>query len=252
MVARPLPDMGVALASPPPDAAPAAGQSVSVVIVTRDEADALGGLLADLRAQQATEFVVVDGGSRDGTIAVARDGGATVVLATPCRGAQLHVGARATRGEILWFLHADVRLPPRALEAVARTAAAPGFTLGAFRIQLRSERRSPWHRASLRLISASANARSRAFGLPYGDAGLFLGRALYEELGGFGPLCRCEDLDLLLRIRDRGLSGGIRVVPLALEVSARRWDREGVWRTTIGHAREASAFMRSRRARTCP
>ena len=63
---------------------PPAGVRVSVVVPARDEASRLSGLLAALAAAtpRPHEVVVVDDGSRDGTAAVARAGGATVVTAS--------------------------------------------------------------------------------------------------------------------------------------------------------------------------
>ena len=58
------------------------------------------------------EVVVVDGGSRDGTLEAAATWGTRVVTAPRGRGAQLSAGAAAARGEWLLFLHADTRLAP--------------------------------------------------------------------------------------------------------------------------------------------
>ena len=222
---------------------------MAVVIPARNEATVLPRLLADLSRQGAREVVVVDGGSEDGTRAVAESRGARVVTAPPCRGQQLDEGARATSGAILWFLHADVRVPDGALATIVAMAADRGLVAGAFGVRFATAATSGRHRAALRVIAASANLRARWLRAPYGDAGLFMRREVYRDLGGFAPLGRCEDLDLILRIRRRGLAGGIRMAPIVLEVSGRRWDREGAWRTTLRNAREAATFvMASRRA----
>ncbi len=42
--------------------------------------------------------------------------------------------------------------------------------------------------------------RCRTLGLPYGDQGLLLSRALYDALGGFRALRLMEDVDLIRRV----------------------------------------------------
>ena len=75
------------------------------------------------------EIIVVDGGSRDATVAIARAAGARVIEAPRGRGTQLAAGAAAARGDWLLFLHADCRLAPGWEAAVAsfhRSAGAAG------------------------------------------------------------------------------------------------------------------------------
>ena len=87
---------------------------ISVIIPTLDEAANLPQLLSTLTAEiDDKEIILVDGGSRDGTVALARAHGVTVVKTEPCRGAQLRLGAQAARGELLLFLHADSVFPAR-------------------------------------------------------------------------------------------------------------------------------------------
>ena len=82
----------------------------------------------------------------------------------------------------------------------------------------------------MRLIEGLTNIRSSFFQYPYGDQGLFMEKRVFEEEGGFSPLPIMEDFELVGRLRRRG-----RIVTLhepAL-TSARRWERLGVWRTTL-------------------
>jgi hypothetical protein len=68
--------------------------------------------------------------------------------------------------------------------------------------------------------------RCRRFGLPYGDQGLLVARALLEEVGGVRDLPLMEDVDLVRRI------GRARLVPLPADAvtSAAKWRRDG-WTT---------------------
>lgn len=81
------------------------------------------------------EVIVVDGGSRDGTAMLAEAAGARVVLAPKGRGRQLQTGAKAATGDILLFLHADVRLPPAARTAILGALSAPEVIGGNFLIR---------------------------------------------------------------------------------------------------------------------
>lgn len=85
---------------------------ISVIIPALNEEILLTELLKDLQQQdfEGLEIIVADAGSSDGTRAIAETHGAKVVLGgLPAVGR--NAGARAARGEFLFFLDADVRLP---------------------------------------------------------------------------------------------------------------------------------------------
>ena len=58
------------------------------------------------------DLILMDGGSRDGTLEIARGrAGIRIVEGPAGRGLQLNRGASATHGELFLFLHSDCRLP---------------------------------------------------------------------------------------------------------------------------------------------
>ena len=201
------------------------GTRFSVVVPTLDEAQALPALLSDLRALPAMELIVADGGSSDGTREIASSFGATVITGSRGRGAQLRAGAAAAHGDILCFLHADARLDARACEALASLVHGWRDDGTAWAFRLRILGRGP----AFRVVERGANLRSR-LGLPYGDQGLIVSRALYERAGGFPDVPLMEDVSL---IRAIARHGRVRLLRASIGVSARRWERDGVMRRSI-------------------
>jgi rSAM/selenodomain-associated transferase 2 len=201
--------------------------ALSVVIPALEEGATIGALLGDLRALPvAHEVIVVDGGSRDDTIAVASAMGASVIASPPGRGRQLRAGAAAARGAVLCFLHADVRLPSETIAALDRLAGrgAPGTS--AFRLRIDGGR---W---SYRLVELGANLRSQVLGLPYGDQGLVVSRSTYDRAGGYADVPLMEDVLLARALR---IAGGVTLRREHVLASARRWERDGVWRRSASN-----------------
>ena len=100
--------------------------SLTVVIPARDEEGKVRDAVLSARASARARVVVVDGGSRDDTVRVARSSGATVVKSARGRARQMNAGAMATpsRGgdadDVLVFLHADSTLPKGYDEVIER------------------------------------------------------------------------------------------------------------------------------------
>lgn len=103
---------------------------VSVVIPVYNEAGAIGRLLAELPVGLAHEVLVVDGGSTDGTQAVAASAGATVV---PQRGrgygAACLTGAQDATGDVVVFMDGDYSDPPASLGDLLAPLLADGAGL---------------------------------------------------------------------------------------------------------------------------
>lgn len=193
--------------------------SISVVIPTWCEAERVA--LAVARAAEiADEVIVADAASPDDTASVARRAGARVVIAPRGRGAQMHAGALAAKGDVLLFLHADAALDVSARQAIRAAMASPEAVGGSFAI-----RYEPGTLAA-RLFSWAADARRRWFGVFYGDSGLFLRRSVYESLGGFAQIPLFEDYELIRRMGARGRTVYVRDV--TLHAPARRMARAPV------------------------
>lgn len=198
--------------------------AVSVIVPALNEASSIGPLLRALRAASTPcEIMVVDGGSRDGTIALAQPLADLVLQAPPGRAAQMNAGAAAASGHWLWFVHADSRLTAP-VDDYLRAVSGSDREWGFFRLDLSSRR------PVFRLIERCITWRSRATAVVTGDQGLFLQRALFEQLGGYAPLPLMEDVELTKRLRRRGPPA---FVSLPLRSSSRRWEEGGVARTVL-------------------
>jgi rSAM/selenodomain-associated transferase 2 len=211
-------------------------EAVSIVVPALDEADGIGRTLAGLAPLRAAgaEVIVVDGGSRDATRSIAAPLCDRVLVAPRGRASQMNAGARASRGEILVFLHADTRLPEGALPSIRAALAGGRHAWGRFDVRI--EGRAPL----LALVAATMNLRSRATGIATGDQAMFMRRAAFEAAGGFPAIPLMEDVALSKALK--------RISPPAcvrdrVTTSGRRWERHGVvatvalmWRLRLAYA----------------
>ncbi|MBK5912509.1 hypothetical protein CCR85_13530 [Rhodothalassium salexigens] len=180
---------------------------ISVIIPARDGEDRLERLLDALEPHRAADMEVIVSAGRN-------------------RADALNRGAGDAQGRHLWFLHADTRLGYEAPDALRRSIRRHPLALRYFDLAFDDD--GP---ALTRLNAWGANARSRLLGLPYGDQGLSLHRALFEVVGGFPEDAACGE-DHLFVWRARGLGVRVRPVGARLVTSARRYGDEGWLATT--------------------
>ena len=193
---------------------------VSVVIPTLNEATTIAPCLDQLAAQKPFEIIVADADSPDGTAAIAKECGARVVRSPRGRGVQQNLGASATSGDVLLFLHADCRLELGGIEAIRRLVGrSPSIPGGCFRMRVDAADRR------YRAIDAAAHLRAGLFEIPYGDQGLFVTRSAFDRVGGFPEVPLMEDVLIALRLRRLGR---LALLPRSILVSDRRWRRYGI------------------------
>jgi cellulose synthase/poly-beta-1,6-N-acetylglucosamine synthase-like glycosyltransferase len=128
----------------------------------------------------------------------------------------MNAGARAAKGDVLVFLHADVRLPEDAPTRIADALADPSVVAGAFRTWTVPDAGRSWLAPLLHL----ADLRSRYSRRPYGDQALFVRADAFRCAGGFPDQPLMEDLELSRRL---ARLGRIRVVRSRVAVSGRRF-----------------------------
>jgi len=209
---------------------------LSIIIPVLDEVAGIAAslaALAPLRGRGA-EVIVVDGGSRDGTLEAASPLADVVITAPRGRGSQMNAGAAAAHGDVLLFLHADTRLPPDADRLVIDVLARSMHAWGRFDVTIAG--RSPL----LRVVAAMMNWRSRVTGIATGDQAMFMTRAAFAQAGGFPDIPLMEDVVLSRRLKAIGQPACLAT---RVTTSGRRWDRDGVLHTILMMWRLRLAFF---------
>jgi rSAM/selenodomain-associated transferase 2 len=208
---------------------------VSIIVPVFNEAPAIRRFLAHLRERAlGAEIIVVDGASTDGTDELAVGLCDQLVRSGErSRATQMNAGARAAKGNILWFLHADAEVPPGCLDEIADIMRDQTVSGGYFRIRLPRP-------AIYRLTDGFAHYAGIALRMRCGDHGIFCRRAAFIEAGGFPNVPLMEDVEFFRRLRRCG-----RVVhsKKRIAASARRYEAVGPLRLTFAYGFIASLYV---------
>jgi rSAM/selenodomain-associated transferase 2 len=245
---------------------------LSVIVPMLNEQGEIGATLDRLmRAAPAAEIIVVNGGSNDGSVDIVRDrfrdraalfkalahcvagdveserAGATddasfrrdledsegqsnlaglsrMLDAPRGRARQMNAGARAAHGEVLVFVHADTLVPPTFVSDIKTALTDTDVVGGRFDVEL--------DEVSLiaRLLGRLISLRSRIMHSATGDQAIFVRRETFLCLAGFAEIDLCEDVDFARRLKRTGQVACLRS---RVVTSARRWRRNGVFRTVL-------------------
>jgi len=200
-------------------------KTISVVIPVYNEEEHIGPTLTWLReaagAGTITEIIVVDGGSKDGTVQQATRAGA-VVVQSPAKGraAQMNYGASLAKGAVLYFLHADT-LPPQNFTNDIIQALERGYTAGCYMLSFDHDH---WF-----LKANCWFTRFNVGAFRYGDQSLFVTKEAFLEVGGF---CEkhtvMEDFHLIRRLRH---TGRFAIIKKPVRTSARKYVTNGIYKT---------------------
>ena len=227
-----------AIAPGPPGGAVSQSLRVSVIVPVYNGAKALRECLSALAGSRAiSEVIVVDDASTDDSAAIAAEMGASVHRLPRNSGpsAARNRGARQARGDILFFVDADLVLMPGAVERIVRLfdadqtlSAVFGSYDGRPRVKgIVSEYRNLLHH----YVHQKGNVEASTF---WGACGA-IRRRVFQEVGGFDekhfPRC-VEDIELGYRLRRAGHR--IRLDKDLQGTHLKRWTLGSLIRTDVG------------------
>lgn len=207
---------------------------VSIIVPVFNEAPLLRQFLTSLRERApGAEIIVADGESTDGTVDLAAGFCDRLVESQRSRARQMNAGAQAARGDILWFVHADVEVPSQCLDDIARIMHDSNVVGGYFRIRLPKG-------LVYRLTDSFAHYAGLLFRMRCGDHGIFCRRTAFFDIGGFPTVPLMEDVEFFRRLHRCG-----RVVhsEKRLVVSPRRYEAIGPARLTFAYGFIATLYI---------
>ncbi len=202
--------------------------TISIIIPTYNESAHIGELICDLKEKggdSLVEVIVVDGGSDDDTVAKSKKAGAKVFAAPVLRrSVQMNLGAKSAQGDVLYFVHADIKMEVN-YPIDIQEALSAGYSAGCYRYKFDSAK-------PLLRINAFFT-RFEPLWCRGGDQTLFITRDLFDELGGFQEdLQIMEDYDIIEKIRQKHR---FRIIPSNIVVSARKYDSNSYLRVQFAN-----------------
>lgn len=218
---------------------PNSAPSVSIVVPVYNEvqgphADSLTprihGLLGLLRP--CDEVILVDGNSSDFSWPAIQSLAALpqvqAIQTGKGRALQMNAGAAQAKGDILLFLHADTVLGSAAWnELLVKASAGSGLPAWG-RFDVRIQGKSKW----LPMVAWFINQRSHFSKIGTGDQALFVGRELFQQVGGFPVQPLMEDIALCKRLKQIAAKQFL-AIRVPVNTSGRRWDTHGAWKTIV-------------------
>lgn len=187
--------------------------NISVIIPALNEERQIANAILSVGGE--AEVIVVDGGSSDATVEVAKQMSAAVLPSERGRGLQMDAGAKAASGDVLLFLHGDTILPKGWSVKVRRAMSRRGVVGGAFRLRIDAPG------LIFRVIECGANLRASRLGLIFGDQAIFVRRDAFFAIGSLKTLPLMEDVECVKRLKT---IGRVEMVNDYVITSHRRWE----------------------------
>lgn len=206
---------------------------ISVIIPVYHEEERINATIRHIRNIEAcsldhaeTEIIVIDGDPFGSTIRQVEDRDVICIVSPKKgRGPQMNHAALMAKGEILFFLHADTRIPESAFSDIRKTCLNMQHGAGAFDLGLDNPGKI------YRIIERISSLRSRITRIPYGDQGIFIQKRLFSKMRGFSSFPIMEDVEFMLRLKKKKIP--VHILSSRVITSARRWEKEGVILTTL-------------------
>ncbi|MFH1515848.1 MAG: TIGR04283 family arsenosugar biosynthesis glycosyltransferase [bacterium] len=195
---------------------------ISIIVPVLNEDTTLKSTLELAFTQQRPhEIIVVDGGSDDSTLKIAKQFDCKIIKSESGRGVQMNTGAEIAKGDIFLFLHADSHLPKKALLKM-RQAVLDGFDYGSFTMRYDTLRPDYLYGAWV------ADSYCRVMNETFGDRAIFVTKAAFEKVGGYSEIKIMEDIDLSVRLKQSGFK--MKLINGFVITSRRRFSNTSIWR----------------------
>ncbi|MDG2089863.1 MAG: TIGR04283 family arsenosugar biosynthesis glycosyltransferase [Gammaproteobacteria bacterium] len=201
-----------------------ASTKISIIIPALNEATALSQHLPLLQIyrQRGHEIILVDGGSHDKSLAVARPLVDRFIQTVKGRAHQMNEGADVAKNDILLFLHADTGLPNLADNLILQSLDSEKHVWGRFNVSFNNEK------LIFKFIGSAMNLRSTLSGVATGDQAIFVEKRIFEDVGFFDRIPLMEDVALSKKLLKLGKPCCLKET---VRTSSRRWEKNGVWKT---------------------
>ena len=195
---------------------------ISIIIPTFNEANNLPLLLSDLSIlSKEGEVLIVDCGSKDRTIDICNIYGAKLYKSKKRnRGLQLDIGAKNSKGDWLFFLHADTRLTRDWLMRIQSVLKENNNHIYNLKFKINNKKKI------YRILEFLVNFRSQYLKMPYGDQGLIIHRNTYFKNNGFRKIPLMEDFDFIKRLKNKK---DLKQLNLPVFTSSRKWERTNIF-----------------------
>lgn len=198
---------------------------LSIIIPVLNEEKTILETLTNIQSLQGTkEIIVVDGGSKDRTVEIAKENAVSVINSSQGRANQMNAGAMAANGTILWFVHSDSMLDHDSINAIEE-AIEQGYIGGCFQLYFYD-----LQTRFMKYVASSSNRRAKYLHLIFGDQGIFMRKEIFEKLDGYKNMELMEDWDLSRRIHKLGK---MKLLNEKIGTSARRFKKGGQLKTLL-------------------
>lgn len=207
---------------------------ISVIVITYNESAYIDSIIHQINDQvyhDKFEIIVSDGGSEDNTLEIAKKRKVLIVNSSKGKAWQLNAGAQIAKGDVLFFVHADMKFNPGTLSAIHNVIIKEGFDGGGFanifdRHNEKIKRLGTW--LNLRFLG---NREQSDKGIFYGDNGLFVKKSVFKSLKGFSEIPIMEDYDFSFRMKQNFKIK--KIYDPQIIVSARRHEKAGFIKTRL-------------------